>query len=129
MSNLGLLADLDVGSILSHADELIRDSVYVGSHIDYLHPDGSKNVHYFVANAIADNSNNVVVFAVHDPIESNAGYKEKAYIIEMVTIQENKEGASGDHGEGEPSNMDLTHQTPSTVTIGDLIRNVNTDRF
>ena len=115
--------------ILSHADELIRDAIYIGSHTDYAHPDRNAYVHYLVADTVVDGKNNAVIFAVHDPLQNNAGYEERTYIVEMVTIQEQKEGAPGDHGESEDSNMDLTRQTPSTVTINDVLKNVNTDRL
>ena len=116
--------------ILMNTDTLLRDAVYIGSHIDYEHADTNNSVHYYAAQATAGGENNAVLFAVHEPTVSDVDYNQRAYIMEISIIPENNDGAPvDDTGAESAAGIDLLRQAPSGNSIGNLLGAVNTDRL
>lgn len=114
--------------VLRNAKGLLENGVYVGSHINYADPRG--NVHYIAAPIEIDGYTDAVVFAVHDKTDSKQNYGERAYVTEVMVI-ENKNAPSSLRTS--PVNGEaVSGVTPSgisNISIGKLLNSVNSDRI
>lgn len=119
-----------MGKVLTEADTLLRDAIYVGSHPDYAHSWSDANIHYLVSPLYIDGQDRLAIFAVHDSLPENKEFSERAYVVELVLMNK-KDGALENHSaQDELGNaVNLPQETPSKVNIADILRTVNTDRL
>lgn len=115
--------------ILHSADVLLENSIYIGDHINYAHP--NTKVHYFVSVVNDNTENKTVLFAVHDPVSKDQANKFDAHVyVAEIKIIDNKKGAVSSLPAGiNQTTQALRHAAPIKVSISDVLNSVNNDRI